>query len=259
MHDWKPWDWIAYGCLGVAAVTEAYSAAQHSAPSNLNLPPLEGAFGFAPLMLVTLASAILLIKAIRHRPARNTSAQNDGGLEQRISELEKENAELRQRQLRGAQAVHAPKCAFGFGSVPPFEQIITHGETIIRDVYFSVRNTGTGYLTNFDLFITDISPSFVGQITPWKLTPTSLSMHEDEPPRYIKLASYMEKGTGNRLGDRIIIHVPPIQSHMEHVRTLQPGDYRITLEARSPDAPTTSAICQISIGAKGRLRLREYK
>lgn len=96
-------------------------------------------------------------------------------------------------------------------------------------------------------------------MTPWRLTADSLSLREDEPQKYIDLASYIETKIGGRLGDRIVIHVAPLPGILDNTRTLALGQYTLTLQAKSPDAAERTVHCQLGIGAKGRLRLRQQR
>jgi len=73
VQEWKFWDWVAYGCLAIAALTEAGEAGIKQAPtiSATIMPELLKTewLAFIPLILVVVATVILLISHLRPRSA----------------------------------------------------------------------------------------------------------------------------------------------------------------------------------------------
>jgi hypothetical protein len=146
-----------------------------------------------------------------------------------------------------------PAFKFVFGRGEPFNEIVRD----IRFVRFGISNAGTGYLTNCHVFIKTISPNVdAWGLMPFRLSVDSFSLREGEPPKYFDLAYYHEPSSG-RPGDRITIPICPPLGMMDRSVDLRPQRYVITLEETSTDVRAMQAICQMWIGPKGRLRLRQ--
>jgi hypothetical protein len=64
MHEWKFWDWMAYVALFICAGVLASDTALHLAPNLTPYIPQSAVWGFAPLVLLIFATAILLAKAL---------------------------------------------------------------------------------------------------------------------------------------------------------------------------------------------------
>jgi hypothetical protein len=70
VRTWKFWDWVAYACLFVAALFFAAEAGIKAAPDLAkHIPTYVGGsiWGFAPLILVLVATLILLIQGLSPR------------------------------------------------------------------------------------------------------------------------------------------------------------------------------------------------
>src|SRR4051812_12046732 len=80
MRNWSIWDWIAYGCLAIAAFGAAIGAASKEvAPSMLDRLPeafQSSLWTYFPVFLVILGTAILVVKELLHVRAPAASSPN---------------------------------------------------------------------------------------------------------------------------------------------------------------------------------------
>jgi hypothetical protein len=75
---WGFWDWIGYGGLWVAVVMTAVEESKKRWPNALNfLPAVRGVFAFAPLVLVSVATVILVAKALGPAPTPQIIVKNN--------------------------------------------------------------------------------------------------------------------------------------------------------------------------------------
>jgi hypothetical protein len=83
MSRWTAWDWIAYGCIGIAAFGLATGAVWKESPAMFEQwPPLFSSpkWSFAPAVLFILGTIILLLRVFVHADHVSRAAPESGSV-----------------------------------------------------------------------------------------------------------------------------------------------------------------------------------
>ena len=87
MAHWTPWDWIAYGCLGIAALGLAVASLAKEYPDMFHWLPgffSNSRWSFIPAILFVVATLIFIIRLLVPSTQSGTNVVNTPPALQRV-------------------------------------------------------------------------------------------------------------------------------------------------------------------------------